>query len=80
MNNWYYLSCYYLSCRTDKTKDEIVVDLAFQNKVLLLSGIVLGSLSVGILGFAVIRYAFSPPPFLMFHTYETWIAFAFHYE
>ncbi|KAL5583647.1 hypothetical protein UlMin_016089 [Ulmus minor] len=40
---------------TDMSKEQMVVDLAFSNKVLLLSGIVLGSLSVGILGYAVVR-------------------------
>ncbi|KAJ9190402.1 hypothetical protein P3X46_001610 [Hevea brasiliensis] len=37
------------------TKDEMVVDLAFETKVLLWSGIVLGSISIGILGYAVVR-------------------------
>lgn len=50
-NNWY---C--LFSRTEMTKDQMVVDLAFSTKILLLSGIVLGSLSVGILGYAVVRY------------------------
>ncbi|PON35686.1 Mitochondrial ubiquitin ligase activator of NFKB [Parasponia andersonii] len=40
---------------TEMTKDQMVVELAFGTKVLLLSGIVLGSLSVGILGYAVVR-------------------------
>ncbi|KAF4368218.1 E3 ubiquitin-protein ligase SPL2 [Cannabis sativa] len=40
---------------TEMTKDEMVVDLAFRSKILLLSGAVLGSLSVGILGYAVVR-------------------------
>ncbi|KAF2300965.1 hypothetical protein GH714_018660 [Hevea brasiliensis] len=43
---------YFLS---DMTKDEMVVDLAFETKVLLWSGIVLGSISIGILGYAVVR-------------------------
>ncbi|KDP40699.1 hypothetical protein JCGZ_24698 [Jatropha curcas] len=43
---------YFLS---DMTKDQMVVDLAFKTKVLLWSGIVLGSLSIGILGYAVVR-------------------------
>lgn len=36
----------------------MVVDLAFNTKVLLVSGIVLGSLSIGILGYAIVRYTF----------------------
>lgn len=39
----------------DMTKDEMVADLAFKAKILLWSGIVLGSLSIGVLGFAVMR-------------------------
>lgn len=38
------------------TKDQMIVDLAFRSKVLLWSGIALGSLSIGILGYAVVRY------------------------
>lgn len=46
----------------------MVVDLAFRTKVLLWSGIVLGSLSVGVIGYAVVRYfqlvtVFFMPPF-----------------
>lgn len=41
------------------TKDQMVVDLAFSTKVLLLSGIVLGSVAVGILGYAVVRYTYT---------------------
>ncbi|KAF9689976.1 hypothetical protein SADUNF_Sadunf01G0148100 [Salix dunnii] len=39
----------------DKTKDQMVADLAFKAKIQLWSGIVLGSLSIGVLGFAVMR-------------------------
>lgn len=34
----------------------MVVELAFKTKVLLWSGVVLGSLAVGILGYAIVRY------------------------
>ncbi|KAJ7951507.1 Mitochondrial ubiquitin ligase activator of NFKB [Quillaja saponaria] len=43
---------YFLSVMT---KDQMIVDLAFKTKVLLWSGIFLGSLSVGVLGYAVLR-------------------------
>ncbi|KAL6953604.1 RING-type E3 ubiquitin transferase [Sarracenia purpurea var. burkii] len=43
---------YFLS---DMTKDRMVVDLAFRTKVLLWSGIVLGTLSIGVLGYAAVR-------------------------
>ncbi|CAK9147835.1 unnamed protein product [Ilex paraguariensis] len=43
---------YFLS---DMTKDQMVVDLAFKTNVLLCSGVVLGSLAVGILGYAAVR-------------------------
>lgn len=43
-------------CRSDMTKDEIVAELNFDAGVLFWSGILLGILSVGILGYAVIRY------------------------
>lgn len=43
---------YFLS---DMTKDQMIIDLAFRSKVLLWSGIALGSLSLGILGYAVVR-------------------------
>ncbi|KAJ6427362.1 hypothetical protein OIU84_022871 [Salix udensis] len=39
----------------DTTKDQMVADLAFKVKIQLWSGIVLGSLSIGVLGFAVMR-------------------------
>lgn len=37
------------------TKDEMLLDLAFKSKVLLWSGVVLGSVAVGVLGYAVVR-------------------------
>uniref|UniRef100_A0A5B7BGP3 RING-type E3 ubiquitin transferase n=1 Tax=Davidia involucrata TaxID=16924 RepID=A0A5B7BGP3_DAVIN len=43
---------YFLS---DMTKDQMVVELAFRTNVLLWSGIFLGVVSVGILGYAVVR-------------------------
>ncbi|XP_010261888.1 PREDICTED: E3 ubiquitin-protein ligase SPL2 [Nelumbo nucifera] len=43
---------YFLS---DMTKDQIVVDLGFRTKVLLWGGILLVSLSFGILGYAIMR-------------------------
>ncbi|KAM7480614.1 hypothetical protein LguiA_028827 [Lonicera macranthoides] len=43
---------YFLS---ELTKDQMVVELAFKTKVLLWSGVVLGSLAVGILGYAIVR-------------------------
>ncbi|XP_022889535.1 E3 ubiquitin-protein ligase SPL2 [Olea europaea var. sylvestris] len=43
---------YFLS---DLTKDQIMADLAFKTKVLLLSGVVFGSLAIGILGYAILR-------------------------
>ncbi|KAM3289723.1 E3 ubiquitin-protein ligase SPL2-like [Capsicum chacoense] len=43
---------YFLS---DMTKDEMLLDLAFKSKVLLWSGVVLGSVAVGVLGYAVVR-------------------------
>ncbi|KAG2728658.1 hypothetical protein I3843_01G210100 [Carya illinoinensis] len=43
---------YFLS---EMTKDQMIVDLAFRSKVLLWSGFALGSLSIGILGYAVVR-------------------------
>ncbi|KAL0009824.1 hypothetical protein SO802_004932 [Lithocarpus litseifolius] len=43
---------YFLS---DLTKDQMIVDLAFRSKILLWGGIAFGSLSIGILGYAVMR-------------------------
>jgi len=38
------------------SKDQMIVDLTFRSKVLLWSCIALGSLSIGVLGYAVVRY------------------------
>lgn len=43
---------YFLS---DMTKDQMIEDLAFKSKVLLWSCIAFGSLSIGVLGYAVVR-------------------------
>ncbi|XWS20072.1 hypothetical protein CRYUN_Cryun31cG0070100 [Craigia yunnanensis] len=43
---------YFLS---DMTKDQMLLDFAFKTKILLWSSIVLGSLSIGILGYAFVR-------------------------
>lgn len=43
---------YFLS---DLTKDQIMADLTFKTKVLLWSGVVFGSLAIGILGYAIVR-------------------------
>lgn len=43
-------------CRSDLTKDQMIVDLAFRSKILLWGGVAFGSLSIGILGYAVMRY------------------------
>ncbi|KAK4591358.1 hypothetical protein RGQ29_021533 [Quercus rubra] len=43
---------YFLS---DLTKDQMIVNLAFRSKVLLWGGVAFGSLSIGILGYAVMR-------------------------
>ncbi|KAA3479200.1 E3 ubiquitin-protein ligase SPL2 [Gossypium australe] len=40
---------------TDMTKDQMLFDLAFKTKILFWSGVVLGSLSIGILGYAFVR-------------------------
>ncbi|KAJ4717783.1 Mitochondrial ubiquitin ligase activator of NFKB [Melia azedarach] len=40
---------------TELTKDQMVVDLAYRTKILFWSGIVLGSLSIGILSYAIVR-------------------------
>lgn len=37
------------------TKDQMLVDLAFKTKVLMWSGVVLGSVAVGVLGYSVVR-------------------------
>ncbi len=38
------------------TKGQMIVHLAFKSKILLWGGIACGSLSIGILGYAVMRY------------------------
>ncbi|KAJ8441122.1 hypothetical protein Cgig2_006951 [Carnegiea gigantea] len=43
---------YFLS---EMTKDQMVLELSFRTKVLLWSGIVIGSVSIGILGYAIVR-------------------------
>jgi len=43
---------YFLS---DLTKDQMIVNLAFRSKILLWGGVAFGSLSIGILGYAVMR-------------------------
>ncbi|GAU32971.1 hypothetical protein TSUD_358380 [Trifolium subterraneum] len=43
---------YFLS---DLSKDQMIVDLSFKAKVLFWSGIVLGTMSVGIFGYAIVR-------------------------
>lgn len=40
---------------SDVSKEQILVDLAFRTKVLLWSGVVLGSLAIGVLGYAAVR-------------------------
>ncbi|XVF27054.1 hypothetical protein REPUB_Repub14bG0073400 [Reevesia pubescens] len=40
---------------SDMTKDQMLLDLAFKTKILLWSSIILGSLSIGILGYAFVR-------------------------
>ncbi|RVW52194.1 E3 ubiquitin-protein ligase SPL2 [Vitis vinifera] len=42
-------------CRSEMSKDQMVVDLAFKSKVLFWSGVILGSVSIGVLGYAVVR-------------------------
>lgn len=44
-------------CRSEMTKDQMVADLAFRSKVLFWSVVILGSVSVGVLGYAVVRYS-----------------------
>lgn len=43
---------YFLS---DMTKEQMIVDLVFKSKVLLWSGVALGSVAIGLLGFAAVR-------------------------
>ncbi|XVF74324.1 hypothetical protein PTKIN_Ptkin13bG0101200 [Pterospermum kingtungense] len=40
---------------TDMTKDQMLLDLAFKEKILFWSGVILGSPSIGILGYAIVR-------------------------
>lgn len=40
------------------TKDEMVFDLTFDSTLMFLGAIILGTLSVGILGYAAVRYTF----------------------
>nr|GMC53871.1 E3 ubiquitin-protein ligase SPL2 [Ipomoea batatas] len=44
---------YFLS---ERTKDQMIVELAFKRQVLLWSGVVFGSLAIGILSYAAVRY------------------------
>ncbi|RZC91174.1 hypothetical protein C5167_027238 [Papaver somniferum] len=44
---------------TEKTKDQLVVDMAFSTKCLFWGGLILGSLSIGILGYATISANFT---------------------
>lgn len=37
------------------TKEQMLVDLAFRTKVVLWSGVVVGSLAIGVLGYAAVR-------------------------
>jgi len=45
-----------LFCRSDLSKDQMIVDLSIKTKILFWGGVALGSMSVGILGYAVVRY------------------------
>lgn len=42
-------------CRSALTKDQLVADLSFKTKVLMWSGLVFGTLAIGILGYSVGR-------------------------
>lgn len=42
-------------------KNQMIVELALKTKVLFWSGVLLGSISIGVLGYAVVRYAASLP-------------------
>uniref|UniRef100_A0A803KR23 RING-type E3 ubiquitin transferase n=1 Tax=Chenopodium quinoa TaxID=63459 RepID=A0A803KR23_CHEQI len=49
-------SCRDLPCfLSELTKDQILVQLSFRTKILLWSGIVIGSVSIGVLGYAIVR-------------------------
>lgn len=43
-------------CRSDLSKEQMILELSFKMKILFWSGIVLGSMSVGILSYAVVKY------------------------
>lgn len=43
-------------CRSDMTKDKMIMDLTETTSVLFWGGVIMGCLSVGILGFAAVRY------------------------
>eukprot|EP00256_Glycine_max_P032023 XP_006576561.1 E3 ubiquitin-protein ligase SPL2 isoform X1 [Glycine max] len=49
----YFLFLY--CCRSDLSKDQMIVDLSSKTKILFWGGIALGSMSVGVLGYAVVR-------------------------
>lgn len=51
-----YQKMIHVFCRSDLSKDQMIVDLSFKTKLLFWSGILLGSMSVGIIGYAVVRY------------------------
>lgn len=42
--------------RSDQTKEQMIVDLVSKSNVLLWSGVALGSIAIGILVFAAVRY------------------------
>ena len=43
-------------CRSELSKDQMIVDLSFKTKVLFWGGVLLGSVSIGILGYSAVRY------------------------
>lgn len=45
-------------------KDQMIVELALKTKILFWSGVLLGSVSVGILGYAFVRYCCFALPIL----------------
>lgn len=44
------------SCRTEMTKDEVVLDLTEKRNILFWSSIFVGSISICVLGYAIYRY------------------------
>lgn len=52
----YVLILLFQFARSNLSKDQMVDELDFRTKVLLWSGVVIGSVATGILGYAVIRY------------------------